>query len=144
MNVKFILKKSDTWRKVLCMLCILCCCSVAFAQTRVSGKVVDADGIPVIGASVSEKGTTNGVVTDSDGSFSISVQGSAAVLQISYVGYVTQEITVGNRTVINVALLGDTQALDEVVVVGYGTQKKVNLSGAVSTISSKGLENRPV
>jgi TonB-linked SusC/RagA family outer membrane protein len=110
----------------------------------VSGKVVDAGGISVIGASVSEKGTTNGVVTDSEGNFSISVQGSAAVLQISYVGYVTQEVTVGNQTVINVTLLDDTQALDEVVVVGYGTQKKVNLSGAVSTISSKGLENRPV
>jgi TonB-linked SusC/RagA family outer membrane protein len=126
------------------MLCILCCCSVAFAQTRVSGKVVDADNISIVGASVSEKSTTNGVVTDSEGNFSISVQSSAAVLQISYIGYLTQEIAVGNQTVINVTLAEDLQALDEVVVVGYGTQKKVNLSGAVSTISSKGLENRPV
>ncbi|MDR1594050.1 MAG: TonB-dependent receptor, partial [Prevotellaceae bacterium] len=96
------------------------------------------------GASVSEKGTTNGVITDSDGNFSISVQGGDAVLQISYVGYVTQDVAVGNRTVINVTLLDDTQALDEVVVVGYGTQKKVNLSGAVATVSAKALENRPV
>ncbi|MDR1594859.1 MAG: TonB-dependent receptor, partial [Prevotellaceae bacterium] len=94
------------------------------------------------GASVSEKGTTNGVITDSDGNFSISVQGGDAVLQISYVGYVTQDVAVGNRTVINVTLLDDTQALDEVVVVGYGTQKKVNLSGSVSMVSSDILENR--
>jgi TonB-linked SusC/RagA family outer membrane protein len=110
----------------------------------VSGKIVDADGISVAGASVVEKGVTNGVSTDSEGNFNINVRNGAAVLQISYVGYVTQEITVGNRTEINIVLLEDTQALDEVVVVGYGTQKKANLSGAVATISSKTLENRPV
>jgi TonB-linked SusC/RagA family outer membrane protein len=137
--------KADTWRKILCMLCILCCCSAAFAQKKVSGKVVDADGETVIGANVMEKGIpSNGTVTDVDGNFSLNVQGSNAVLQISYIGYVTQEIATGSQTEINVTLLEDTQTLDEVVVVGYGTQKKVNLSGAVSTISAKTLENRPV
>jgi TonB-linked SusC/RagA family outer membrane protein len=111
---------------------------------RVSGKVIDAEGVSVIGANVREKGTGNGTVTDVDGNFSLNVQGGNAVLQISYIGYVTQEVAVGNQTVINVLLREDSQALDEVVVVGYGTQKKVNLSGAVSTVSSKALANRPV
>jgi TonB-linked SusC/RagA family outer membrane protein len=136
--------KGNTWRSVLCLLCLLSCCSVAFAQARVSGKIVDADGIPVVGASVSEKGSTNGVGSDSDGKFSITVQSSASVLHISFVGYVTQDIPVGDRSEVNIVLLDDTQALDEIVVVGYGTQKKVNLSGSVSTISAKTLENRPV
>jgi TonB-linked SusC/RagA family outer membrane protein len=136
--------KRNTWQKMFCLVCILCCFSVAFAQTRVSGKIIDADGMSVAGASVNEKGTTNGVASDSEGNFSISVQSSASVIVVSYMGYVTQEITVGNQTEINVTLLDDTQALEEIVVVGYGTQKKVNLSGAVSTISSKTLENRPI
>jgi TonB-linked SusC/RagA family outer membrane protein len=106
--------------------------------------VVDVAGESVIGANVMEKGTTNGAVTDVDGSFSLNVQGSNAVLQISYIGFVTQEIAAGNQTVLRVTLLEDAQALEEVVVVGYGTQKKVNLSGAVSTVSAKTLENRPV
>jgi TonB-linked SusC/RagA family outer membrane protein len=117
---------------------------MAFAQTRVSGTVVDADGEAVIGANIKEKGTSNGVVTDVDGNFSLNVQGGNAVLQISYIGYVMQEVAVGNRSVLNIMLLEDTQTLDEVVVVGYGTQKKANLSGAVSTVSAKALENRPV
>jgi TonB-linked SusC/RagA family outer membrane protein len=135
---------SDTWRKALCVLCILGCSLTVFAQKQVSGKVVDVDGIAVVGASVSEKGTTNGVVTDSKGEFNISVQNDNAVLQISYIGYVTQDITVGVQTTLNVTLVDAAQDLDEVVVVGYGTQKKVNLSGAIATISAKGLENRPV
>jgi TonB-linked SusC/RagA family outer membrane protein len=110
----------------------------------VSGKVVDAAGESVIGANVIEKGTTNGVVTDADGNFSLAVQGGSSVLQISFIGYVTQDITVGNRSLLQVTLLEDAQALEEVVVVGYGTQKKVNLSGAVATIPAKALENRPV
>jgi hypothetical protein len=124
------------------MLCILGCCSLtAFAQKRVSGKVVDAGGESVIGANVMEKGTGNGSITDVDGNFILNVQSSNAVLQISFIGYVTQEIAVGNQSVINVTLLEDLQALEEVVVVGYGTQKKVNLSGAVSTVSAKALAN---
>jgi TonB-linked SusC/RagA family outer membrane protein len=125
------------------MLCILCCCSIAFAQTKVSGKVVDAGGISVVGAGVSEKGVTNGVVTDSEGKFSISVQSGEAVLQISCLGYVTQEIAVGNRTEINVTMLDDMQALDEVVVVGYGTQRKVNLTGSVATLKVEELLSVP-
>jgi TonB-linked SusC/RagA family outer membrane protein len=137
MFLKFIEIKKNTWRRIFCMLCILGCCSVAFAQTRVSGKIVDVGGVFVAGASVSEKGTTNGVVTDSNGDFAITVSSNNAVLQISYIGYVTQEITVGSQTVFNITLLDDTEALEEVVVVGYGTQKKATLTGAVVSIKSK-------
>ncbi|MDR1454689.1 MAG: TonB-dependent receptor [Tannerella sp.] len=111
---------------------------------QVAGTVTDAAGEPVIGANVLEKGSTNGVVTDVDGNFSLTVADNA-VLQISYIGYITQEISVlagGGGKLLSVRLLEDNMMLEEVVVVGYGTQKKVNLSGSVSSISSKTLENR--
>jgi TonB-linked SusC/RagA family outer membrane protein len=142
MKLIFMMKKG-TWRKIFCMLCILCCSSVAFAQTKVSGKVVDADGVAVVSASINEKGTVNGVVTDNAGNFSITVRGNDAVLQISYVGYATQEIVVGSQTEINVTLLDDAQALDEVVVVGYGTQKKASLTGSVATLKVDELLSVP-
>lgn len=121
---------------------------VAFAmqqkQTKhISGKVVDANGEPVIGANVIEKGTTNGIITDVDGGFSLDVTPSS-VLQISYIGYIAQEIQVGKQTTFNISLLEDTQGLDEVVVVGYGTQKKANLTGSVSTVSIKDMSKRQV
>jgi TonB-linked SusC/RagA family outer membrane protein len=87
----------------------------------------------VIGANVVEKGTANGIVTDVDGNFSLSVSGGA-VLQVSYIGYVTQEVTVGNQSTLQIALREDLQALEEVVVVGYGTQKKRDLTGAVASV----------
>jgi TonB-linked SusC/RagA family outer membrane protein len=133
-----------TLRKTFCVLCICGCCSIAFAQTRVSGRVIDVDNVPIAGASVVEKGTTNGVVTDNQGNYSLSVQDAGSVLQVSYVGFVVQDITVGNRTEVNITLTEDTQALEEVVVVGYGTQKKANLSGAVAVVSSEAIANRPV
>ncbi|MDR3309230.1 MAG: TonB-dependent receptor [Tannerella sp.] len=137
--------KLDTWRKMLCMLCILSCCSLAAqAQKRVTGTVTDANSEPVIGANVVEKGpTTNGLITDADGKFSLSVPENA-VLRVSYIGYVTQEITVGNQTNIHVKLREDTQALSEVVVVGYGIQKKVNLTGAVDQVTSEVFDKRPI
>ena len=85
----------------------------------VSGNVVDETGLPVIGCNVKVKGTTIGAITDLDGNFTLSVS-SGAILQITYIGYQTQEITVGNQSVISVTLKDDSQALDEVVVVGYG------------------------
>ncbi|MDR2148036.1 MAG: TonB-dependent receptor [Tannerella sp.] len=110
---------------------------------RISGKVSDASGEAIIGASVIERGTSNGVATDVGGNFSLNV-GENAVLRISYLGYITQEVAVGNQTQINVTLNEDTQSLDEVVVVGYGTQKKVNLTGAIATVGSREFENRPI
>jgi TonB-linked SusC/RagA family outer membrane protein len=101
---------------------------------RITGTVIDVNGESVIGASVVEKGTANGISTNVDGQFTLTVP-SGAILQISYIGYVPQEIAVGNQANLIVTLLEDSQVLEEVVVVGYGTQKKVNLTGAVSAMT---------
>ena len=108
-----------------------------------TGVVKDALGETVIGASVVVKGTTNGTITDFDGNFSISGVKKGDILEISFVGYVTQEL-VWNGQPLNVILAEDTQTLDEVVVVGFGTQKKVNLTGAVTAVGSKEIAARPV
>ncbi|WP_290092912.1 TonB-dependent receptor [uncultured Bacteroides sp.] len=108
-----------------------------------TGIVKDATGETVIGASVVVKGTTNGTITGIDGDFSLSGVKKGDIIQISFVGYITQEI-VWNGTSLNVILKDDTQTLQEVVVVGFGTQKKVNLTGAVSTVDSKAISARPV
>lgn len=109
---------------------------------RVKGTIVDATGVPVIGANVMVKGTTNGTITDMDGNFSLEAP-VGATLVVSYVGYSNQEIKVGNQKNLSIALKEDAEALDELVVVGYGTQKKVNLTAAVATVNTKDLENRP-
>jgi len=112
-------------------------------EVEINGIVADANGTPLPGANVIEKGTTNGVVTDFDGNYSISVEGSSPVLQFSSLGFASIEKTVGSNTTINVVLSEDSQALDEVVVVGYGTMKKSDLTGAVSTIKSDEVEDLP-
>ncbi|WP_281816114.1 SusC/RagA family TonB-linked outer membrane protein [Parabacteroides goldsteinii] len=117
--------------------------SVQQQKKQIKGIVNDANGEPVIGATVLEKGTTNGTMTDIDGNFELSVS-NGAVLQISYVGYVSQEITVGSNTSFNISLKEDSQLIDEVVVVGFGSQKKANLTGAVSTVDAEVFEERPV
>ena len=112
-------------------------------QSRtVTGKIVDTKGEPIIGANVVVKGTTNGTITDFDGNFSIEAP-SNAVLQVSYIGYVPQDVPVGNRSALQIVIKEDTQNLDEVVVVGYGSQKKVNLTGAVEQVTSDVFEGRP-
>lgn len=108
-----------------------------------SGTIVDGKGESVIGANVVEKGTTNGTVTDVDGHFTLTVSPNS-VLVISFIGYVPKEVLLKGDRKLTVTIQEDTHNLEEVVVVGYGTQKKVNLTGAVSQISSKELENRPV
>lgn len=107
------------------------------AQTgfAVKGVITDNAGEPLIGVNVQEKGTVTGTITDLDGQFSLSVSGSNAILVFSYIGYVTQEIDIQGNPVINIKMGEDTQALDEVVVVGYGTMKKSDLTGAVSRVS---------
>jgi TonB-linked SusC/RagA family outer membrane protein len=122
------------------MLCILACSLTAFAQKTVSGRVVDVSGEAVVGANVGEKGTTNGIITDMDGHFTLSV-GENAVLRISYIGYLTQEVAVSSRTTLDITLQEDLQALDEVVVIGYGTQKKVSLTGSVATVKPEDIKN---
>lgn len=113
------------------------------ATYTLTGTVLDQNGIPVIGANVIEKGTTNGTVTDFDGNFSIQVNKNS-VLTVSFIGYVSQEVAVKGGNKLNITLKEDSQALDEVVVVGYGTQKKVNLTGAVEQVTSEVFDNRSV
>jgi len=112
-------------------------------QKRIRGTVIDEQGQPIIGANVVEKGTTNGVITDLDGVFIIEVRNNS-LLQISYIGYLTHEELVGNKNEINVMLIEDLHSIDEVVVVGYGTQKKANLTGAVSSVSIADMGKRQV
>lgn len=110
----------------------------------VKGTVTDETNQPVAGVNVVEQGTTNGTITDMNGNYSLEVSGPNAILQYSFIGSRTITQKVGNQTSINVVLQEDSQALSEVVVVGFGTQKKVNLTGSVSTVASKALESRPV
>lgn len=115
------------------------------AQTKkiLTGTVADEKGEPVIGANVIEKGTTNGVITSIDGDFSISVSENA-VLQVSYIGYMTQEIAVGSQPRLQIILKEDSQTLEEVIVIGYGTTTRKSTVGAVDQIGSSKIEARPV
>lgn len=116
---------------------------VAQQKKHITGIVVDQNGDPIIGANVVEKGSSNGTITDIDGNFSLQVS-EKSTLTVSYIGYETKDVKVGNQSKLQIALSEDTQFIDEVVVVGFGTQKKVNLTGAVSVINSEALEARPV
>ena len=108
-------------------------------QVTVTGTVTDSQGESLPGVSVAVKGTTRGVISDIEGRFSVSVPDEKSVLVFSYVGYVTREITVGNNRILNITLQEDAQNLDEVVVVGYGTQKKATLTGSVVAVQSQEL-----
>lgn len=108
---------------------------------QVSGLVRDANGTPIIGANIVVKGTTRGTITDVDGRFFIEAA-SDDVLQVSYIGYLSQDVTVGNKKDLIISIYEDTQNLDEVVVVGYGSQKKANLTGAVDQVTSEIFEGR--
>ncbi|WP_236978755.1 TonB-dependent receptor [Membranihabitans maritimus] len=111
---------------------------------NVSGKVLSSEGEPLIGVNILVKGTDKGTATDFNGSFDLADVDENAVLVISYIGYQTQEVTLNGESELTITLLEDSQTLDEVVVVGYGTQKKVNITGAVDVISEDQMENRPV
>lgn len=110
-------------------------------QHQIQGTVTDEKGTPLVGVTVKVKGTSQGTVTDAQGNFSLTVPDNAT-LEVSYIGYETQEVTVGNQTNITVQMKVTASGLNEVVVVGYGTQKKKNLTGAVSQVSGEVLDNR--
>ncbi|HYF67980.1 MAG TPA: TonB-dependent receptor [Ohtaekwangia sp.] len=110
---------------------------------NVSGQVVDEDGNSMPGVNVVVKGTTEGTTTDLNGEYSISVADGNVVLVFSFIGYQTAEVTVGTQTVINVTLTTDIQTLSEIVVVGYGTQKRSSVTGAIASVSSKELSTLP-
>lgn len=116
----------------------------AFAQVQISGVVSDSQGQTVIGATVQEKGTQNGTVTDFDGQFFLNVSNQNAVLVVSYVGMQTQEVALGGKTEIRVTLKEDNEVLDEVVVIGYGTAKRRDITTAVSSVSVEDIEKHPI
>jgi len=113
-------------------------------QSSVSGKVTDNEGLPLPGVTIVVKGTTQGTITDVDGNYTLTNVPSNATLVFSFVGMRTQEIVVGNQTSINVTLIADVIGIEEVVAVGYGTQKRVNLTGSVASVSTEQLESRNV
>ena len=108
----------------------------------ITGKVTDLTGAPLPGVTVLFKGSTIGVITDSEGKYTLENNTANVKLVFSFVGMVTQEVVIGSQTTINITLLDEVVGLDEVVVIGYGTQKKVSLTSAVSTVENKGLTAR--
>lgn len=132
-------------RQVLFVLFAFAATLCAFAQNKtITGLVVDGNGESIIGASVLVKGTTNGIITDIDGKFTLNDVPEAGVIQISYIGYKTQEISAKNKANLKVVLVEDNEMLDEVVVVGYGVQKKSDVTGAMIRVGSEELNSRPV
>jgi len=130
---------------LLLFLSIMTTFELLIAQDiRVTGTVSADDGETLPGVSILIKGSTVGVVTDIDGNYSLNVPSDQSVLTYSYVGFLTSEETIGGRSVIDVALNLDVAQLDEIIVVGYGTQKKINSTGAVSSITAKDMEARPL
>ena len=112
---------------------------VAFAQNQIKGHVADATGEPIIGANVTVKGTTTGTITDIDGNFTLEVGSTDGTLVVSFIGYKSVEAKMNGTAPINVVLQEDTETLDEVVVVGYGTQNRKSLTGAISDVKSESL-----
>lgn len=118
-------------------LLMLTFCFLAYAQKTVTGTVKDATGEPMIGVSVIVDGTSNGSVTDFDGKFTVNKVPNNGVLRISYVGFKDQKVSVDGKSSINVVLEEDKQMLDEVVVVGYGTQKRNDVTGSMVNIGEE-------
>jgi TonB-linked SusC/RagA family outer membrane protein len=117
---------------------------VAVRLATITGTVSEEDGTPLPGVNVVVKGTTIGTVTDSNGAFSLDVPSPDAVLVFSFIGFISQEIPISGQTVVNVTLKADTQTLSEVVVVGYGTQEKKDVTGSISSVKGSDFENLPV
>lgn len=143
MNFEKLSKKKEKYSIVFLFFLNLLLCNTTNAQsTTIEGKITDAAGLSLPGVNINEKGTKNGTSTDFEGSFKINVTNPKAVLVISYLGFQTQEISVAGKSKINVSLAEQSNALTEVVVVGYGSVKKTDLTGSVSTISAATITER--
>jgi TonB-linked SusC/RagA family outer membrane protein len=118
--------------------------NLSLAQSSVTGKVTSEAGEGLPGVSILVKGTTQGTVTDIDGNYRINAPADGGTLVYSFIGYVTQEVPINNRSVINVTMAEDVQSLDEVVVIGYGTQKKSDLTGAVTRVDAEQFKTLPI
>jgi len=126
--------------KLMLVMLLMFVSSAVMAQVTVTGTVLDDTGEPAIGATVREKGTQNGAATDIDGHFSIKVNNANSTLTVSYVGYLTQDVKLAGRKNVTVTLKSDAETLSDVVVVGYGTMKKSDISGASSTIGESAIK----
>jgi hypothetical protein len=142
--------KSSLWASwkgkavLICFLSVFTALGISAQNTTVSGTIIsDEDNEPLPGANIIEKGTTNGTVTDGNGNYSLSVSEGASLV-FSSIGFLTQEIIVGNKSVIDISMETDIQQLEELVVVGYGTQKKSDLTGAVGSLSGETLNSQPI
>jgi TonB-linked SusC/RagA family outer membrane protein len=145
-KLNFLSRKLKTVVRFLILLLAMCLSTGSLnaqSSITVNGIVTDAEGIGLPGATILEKGTSNGSTTDFDGNFNMSVAGKSTLV-VSYVGYKTQEVAVNNRTSIAIKLVEDAAALDEVVVVGYGTAKRSDITGALTSISSKDFDKQPL
>jgi TonB-linked SusC/RagA family outer membrane protein len=142
MNKKMFVKR-NALRKIITVVCVLCCTFSLYAQKIITGTVTDVYDEPLSGVSVSVKGTSTGAVTDAQGTYRLNVPENATLV-FSYIGYVTQEVAVNSQTTVSVKLAEDMQSMDEVVIVGYGVQKKMSLTGSVATVSAKEIQNIPV
>ncbi|MCM1138555.1 MAG: SusC/RagA family TonB-linked outer membrane protein [Muribaculum sp.] len=130
-------------RTLLLVLCAFCTLSTSAQTRKITGTVKDEAGDPMVGVTVMIKGTSFGTSTDANGDYSINAK-NGATLEFSYIGYLTQTVTLGERSVINVTMKEDIKALDEVVVIAYGTASKESLTGSVAVISDKDIQSRPV
>ena len=132
-------------KRLILSTMLMFCCAIIYAQTELKGTVVDANGEPIIGASVIEKGTKNGTVTDIDGNFKLQTK-QGSLLVISYIGYISQEVKAAPN--LKITLKEESKLLNEVVVTGYTTQRKADLTGAISVVSvneiAKQNENNPI
>ena len=145
MNIKQLLKKRMKYNLVFLFFLNFLLSNTMYAQsTVIEGKITDAAGLSLPGVNVVEKGTKNGTSTDFEGSFKINVSNSKAVLVISYLGFKTQEVSVAGKSKVNVSLTEESNTLTEVVVVGYGTTKKTDVTGAVNTLSAAKITERNV
>lgn len=131
-------------KKTVLLLLVSVWPALGWAQVTVSGKVTEEGGQPLPGVTIIEKGSTTGTTTQTDGTYSFRVTSSQAVLVFSFVGYTSEEIAVGNKSTINAVLLPDTKQLGEIVVVGYGTQQKKDLTGSVASVTAKDIQRLPV
>jgi len=130
-------------RPIVSLLLMLTSTALLAQQANVSGSIIDENGAPIPGVTILEKGTSNGTNSDNDGKYTLNVSGSSATLVISFIGYKSQEIAVNNQTAINVSLVPDITALQEVVVTGYSVDQRRDITGAVSTVKARALSISP-
>ena len=135
------LEKFGTWGRSFLLLSILCFVAICAQAQKVSGVVKDQSGEPVIGATVKVVGTNTGAVTDAKGHYEISAS-NGSILSFSYVGYLTKQMRLRGENVVDITLQEDNTTLNDLVVVGYGTMKKSDISGSVSTINKEQMERK--